>query len=227
MRIVCISDTHTSHKKPFGDNGEYLPEGDILLCAGDITNIGDPWDVFNFANSFTKTNFKHKITIAGNHDFCFERQKLLVKDMLEKSGWTYLQDEEVVVEGLKIYGSPWQPEFNNWAFNLPRGEKLKRVWDNIPLDSDIVITHGPPHGILDFVHYDKIHVGCEELLPKILEVKPKLHLFGHIHETYGVFRDKDITFVNASICNLKYQPINRPIVFDINTTTGLLEEVII
>lgn len=226
MRLVCISDTHALHRAAFGrEKPDTLPEGDILLCAGDITNVGDVRDVYNFGEYFKKTNFKHKITIAGNHDFCFENQRLHAQELLNIAGWTYLHDNEVVIDGLKFYGSPWQPEFCNWAFNLPRGERLARVWDNIPLDTDVLITHGPPHGILDFTCYDKLHVGCEELLPRVMKIKPMLHLFGHIHETHGVHIENGTTYVNASICTLKYAPTNKPIVFDFDVITGELNEV--
>lgn len=223
MRIVCISDTHALHKSAFGlDKPIRLPLGDVLVCAGDITDVGDIWDIHNFAEYFKDIEFKAKITIAGNHDFCFERQRLLAKENLEKSGWIYLQDEEVVIDGVKFYGSPWQPEFCDWAFNLPRGEKLARVWDNIPLDTDVLITHGPPWGILDWVLPNREQVGCEELLKAVYKVKPMLHVFGHIHEARGLEEHDGITFCNASICTVDYKPSNKPFVFDFDPITGNL-----
>lgn len=211
-----------------------IPDGDIILHGGDIMNSGyDPVDIFNFLDWYGALPHKHKVFIAGNHDRYFENHSELARDIIKKKNGamrkgkiTYLEDSEVVIDGIKIYGSPWQPEFCNWAFNLDRGPDLKRVWDNIPLDTDVLITHGPPHGILDLVQYDKIHVGCEELLAKVFEVKPMIHLFGHIHETYGVHHEQDIAFVNASICNLRYNPINKPIVFDFDPITSVLTEVV-
>ena len=93
----------------------------------------------------------------------------------------YLCDESLTLDGVKFYGSPWQPRFFDWAFNKDRGAPLKAIWDKIPLDTDVLITHGPPHGILDLT-FDKIKAGCEELLLAVQRIKPKVHVFGHIHE---------------------------------------------
>lgn len=224
MRLVCISDTHSLEWKMTSE----VPDGDILLHAGDIMNSGyDSTNIIDFCRWYSAFPHKHKIFIAGNHDRMFERNPELARGIVSNyPNITYLQDESVTVEGLKIYGSPWQPEFCNWAFNLDRGADLKRVWDKIPEDTDVLITHGPPMGILDLVQYDKIHVGCEELLPRIKKIKPMLHLFGHIHETYGVFVEDETTYVNASICTLRYDPINKPIVFDYHPEIKSLIEII-
>ena len=221
FRIVCISDTHTLH-----DRIE-VPEGDILLHAGDIMNSGyDSFDVFAFCNWYDSLPHKHKIFIAGNHDRFFENYPDKIPGILEKyPNILYLQDKEVVVEGIKIYGSPWQPAFCSWAFNLSRGEELKKVWNKIPDDTDLLITHGPPFGILDKTIYTNENAGCEELLPVVKKIKPILHLFGHIHEGYGVSVENDITFVNASVCTLKYNPSNPAIVFDLDLETKTLIQV--
>jgi len=92
----------------------------------------------------------------------------------------------VIIEGVKFYGSPWQPRFFDWAFNLDRGEEIKKKWDLIPMDTDVLITHGPPYGILDLTHEGE-KVGCEELMKAVLRVQPKIHIFGHIHEAYGEY----------------------------------------
>lgn len=212
MRIVAISDTHALHQQAFSNIA--LPEGDVLVHAGDLTNVGDFRDVESFAEFFAEVDYKHKIIIAGNHDFCFEREKLLAKSYLEKTGWHYLQDQEIVLDGVKFYGSPWQPEFFDWAFNLPRGERLAHVWAAIPDDTDVLITHGPAYGILDRVLPHKTSVGCEELLKRINQIKPKIHIFGHIHEDYGIKKVGETTFVNASICDPNYKPQNQPLVID-------------
>jgi len=232
MRIVCISDTHTLQDNMTAD----IPEGDVLLHAGDVMNSGyDASDIFYFLDWFGALPHKHKIFIAGNHDRLFENDPKAVKDIIDKKNGvlksskkkkiTYLEDSEIVIDGVKFYGSPYQPEFCNWAFNVNRGPDIKRVWDKIPLDTDVLITHGPPYGILDWTEYDRLNVGCEMLMPKILEVKPKIHLFGHIHEAYGVKVVDDTTFVNASICTLRYRPINKPIVFDYHPENKLVVEV--
>jgi Icc-related predicted phosphoesterase len=117
----------------------------------------------------------------------------------------YLQDQSVIIEGLKFYGSPWQPTFHNWAFNKDRGEKIKTEWDKIPSDTDVLITHGPPFGILDKT-VDNEKVGCEELLLAVNRIKPKIHIFGHIHENYGEIKLNGTHFINPSSCDYNYIP---------------------
>ena len=148
----------------------------------------------------------YKVVVAGNHDFLFEQDRE-ARTLLTHA--TYLEDEERVVHGLRIYGSPWQPRFFNWAFNLDRGEPLRRIWERIPQGIDILLTHGPPHGILD-VTVRGLRVGCEELAAALPRVRPRLHVFGHIHESYGQLVRDGTHFVNASTCNLQYQPIHAP-----------------
>jgi len=127
---------------------------------------------------------------------------------------TYLEDSEVTVKGIRIYGSPWQPEFCDWAFNMICGDECKKIWKLIPRGIDVLLTHGPPYG-----HGDKtfsgVRTGCEELLHTIQRTKPAVHIFGHIHEGYGISQDNGVYFINASICTLKYQPTQLPIVFDV------------
>jgi len=136
---------------------------------------------------------------------------------------TYLDDEGYEYMGLKFWGSPIQPWFHDWAFNRLRGEKIKAHWDLIPLDTDILITHGPPRGLGDrilptFERYNENpNVGCDDLLAKVLEVKPKVNVFGHIHEGYCEYTHPVVEkrFINASSLNANYEPINAPIIIDI------------
>jgi Icc-related predicted phosphoesterase len=209
MRIVCISDTHGIH-----DRMEHqIPEGDILLHAGDLTLRGNLEDLASVNDFFESLPHPHKIFIPGNHDWCFEREEKEARNLMTSA--TCLIDEGIEIDGVKIWGSPWQPEFHAWAFNLPRGRKLKEAWDKIPDDSDIVITHGPPRGILDLCS-DGAREGCDDLRDRIAQIQPKLHLFGHIHEGYGLEIHDETTHINASICDLGYRPINAPVVFEIN-----------
>jgi Icc-related predicted phosphoesterase len=209
MKIVLISDTHRYHKQV------NVPEGDVLIHAGDISGRGSLSDVGSFATWFNELPHQHKILIAGNHDFCFENElRVGAIDMLG-GNVNYLEDSEVIIDGIKFYGSPWQPEFCNWAFNLPRGEALKEKWDQIPDDTDVLITHGPPCGFGDFTMIDQIEVGCKELRKALDRVKPKIHVFGHIHEGYGEFEYNGIKLYNASVCNFNYEPINAPFVVNI------------
>lgn len=133
---------------------------------------------------------------------------------------TYLEDAEALAFGLKVYGSPWQPRFNRWAFNLQRGRALLDKWDRIPADTDVLLTHTPPVGHGDLCARQR-HVGCVELLSVVQNrVRPRYHVFGHIHEGYGVTTDGQTVFVNAAICNIKYSPVNPPVVFDLPLPEG-------
>lgn len=206
MRLVLLSDTHGRHHKI-----PVIPEGDILLHAGDITVHGSLADVEHFNGWLGKLPHKHKVVIAGNHDFCFEKQLAEAKARITNAH--YLQDETLELEGLKIYGSPWQPRFCDWAFNVDRGPKLAAIWARIPEDTDILLTHGPPLGQGDLTSR-KQRVGCADLKKRLEEIHPRLHLFGHIHEGYGITKDEHTTYVNGCIVNLRNEPVNSPLVFD-------------
>lgn len=218
MKIVCISDTHNQHRKVL------VPDGDVLIHAGDMTMRGSLREIQAFSIWLRNQPHKHKIVVAGNHDFGFELTPYLAKASL--LGWSdgnvhYLENEEVVIDGVKFYGSPQQPEFNNWAFGSPRnGMGLKSSWSAVPSDIDVLVTHTPPHKILDLCPdinskiASWVNVGCEALRLEIDRIKPKLHVFGHIHEGYGQIVEEDTIFVNASICTARYNPTNQPIVVD-------------
>jgi predicted phosphodiesterase len=208
----------------------FLPGGDILLCAGDISSRGYTHELEDFFEWYDGiNNYDHKIFISGNHDFGFQDNPDKIKGLL--TGYKtidYLQDEYMGIQDgdepeLKIWGSPWQPEFHNWAFNLPRGEKIKEKWDLIPNDVDILITHGPAFGKLDYVSYNRINVGCEELLKKIEEVKPKLHISGHIHEGFGYIFNGETHFFNAAVLNDRYEFRNKPMTIDWDSETNTIE----
>lgn len=206
MKIVCISDTHGKHRDLI------LPEGDMLLHAGDITLRGEFDILEDFNNWLGEQNFKHKVVICGNHDFCFEQENKKSRKIM--TNCTYLQDEFIEIEGLKIYGSPQTPWFHNWAFNQYRGIEIRKYWAKIPKDTNILITHGPPVGIFDRSARTGENVGCQDLYDEIYHRLDslKLHVFGHIHEDGGKQKKskvkKDLTFVNASCLNLVYEPIN-------------------
>lgn len=199
MTILHISDTHTYHDLL------NIPSGiDMIIHSGDCSNPRDPYnnesEVREFIDWYKEIKVKHKIYVAGNHDTSIERGLVTKKDF-EDAGIIYLENESVVIEGIKIFGSPHTPNFGNWAFMKER-TKLERFW-RLAIDEDvnIVVTHGPPKGILD-KSYDRENnmeaCGDKSLLNRILEVQPTYSLFGHIHNT------KDI--VNAgiqklSVCN--------------------------
>lgn len=206
LRVVCISDTHGLHDQVD------IPGGDILIHAGDLTHHGALQDVQSFNDFLGRLPHPHKVVIAGNHDFAFERQPQAARSLL--TAGTYLQDSEAAVAGLRIYGSPWQPWFCDWAFNLQRGPEIRAMWERIPAGIDILVTHGPPAG-----HGDRTaggrHAGCADLLEAIRRVGPRWHIFGHIHEGYGVTREGPTTCVNASLCDVDYRLANAPVVVEI------------
>jgi len=207
MKFVAISDTHGQHKSlP-------LPEADVIIHAGDISSRGREQEVVDFLSWFKDLHFKYKIFIAGNHDFLFEQNPERIREILPPE-IIYLNDNEVNIEGVKIWGSPITPWFHDWAFNRRRGEQISQHWNLIPEAVDIVLTHGPVYGILDKTIYGE-YVGCEDLLKTINAVKPKFHVCGHIHESYGKIPFGGTTFINASVLNHRYQRVNQPITFEL------------
>jgi Icc-related predicted phosphoesterase len=228
LRITLISDTHTKHRQLEG----FLPGGDLLIHAGDLMNSGyAPSEAIEFMNWFeSQSQYDKKVFIAGNHDRLFENEPSFIQQLLgERPTIDYLQDETLALydmdedRSLKFYGSPWQPEFYNWAFNLPRnGEELKAKWAAIPDYTEILITHGPAQGYLDTSGppYNEPNLGCELLTKRIKEVKPKIHVCGHIHGGYGYMFDGDTHFFNASILNERYEFRNKPMTFDWDRDTN-------
>ena len=224
MIITVISDTHGKHNEITQD----LPGGDLLLHAGDISSMGYQHEVQQFCKWFNNVeNYGHKIFIAGNHDWGFQNNVEKIMEIVNSyKTVTYIQDETVSVgddkKMVNVYGSPWQPEFYNWAFNLPKnGDELAAKWDAIPDNTDILITHGPAFGVLDTVSgkmWDNL--GCQLLTDKIKTIKPKIHLCGHIHSGYGYFFDGDTHFLNASVLNEAYQYTNEPLTFEWNPDTN-------
>jgi len=186
----------------------------VLLHAGDLSYRGDKKEIEDFLDWFSKLPFQHKIFIAGNHDFLFEKEKPAAIKKLVPDSICYLKDEAVTINGLKIWGSPYTPWFFRWAFNKKRGGPLEKHWQGIPADTDILLTHGPAYGVLDMLVNEQ-HAGDKDLLKKILEVKPKVHVFGHIHESYGMVKRHGIKFLNACLVNEAYELVNKPLVFDL------------
>ena len=208
MKIWHISDTHTYHDLLT------VPEGiDMVIFSGDCSNPRDAYEnepeVRNFIHWFKTLPIKHKIFVAGNHDTSIERGLVTWEDF-EAYNIIYLENEHITIEGVKIFGSPLTPSFGNgWAFNKPR-HKLDRIWSNIiDTDVDIIVSHGPPKGILD-LGIDRRHTmefcGCKSLWNVIKSINPKLVLFGHIHNCDGVINagtrtvdGLDTIFSNGSV----------------------------
>jgi len=224
MKITLISDTHNKHKFVTND----LPGGDLLIHAGDISSMGYEHEIREFCKWFNNIdNYTHKVFIAGNHDWGFQNNLEIVKEILDfYENITYLQDNSTLLgeDMVSVYGSPWQPEFYNWAFNLPRqGVELKEKWDNIPNNTDILITHGPAYGYVDKVIGRTENLGCELLTERIKELKPKIHVCGHIHTGYGYTFDGDTHYINASVLNESYVYYNKPLTIEWNPKTNEIE----
>jgi predicted phosphodiesterase len=209
MKITCISDTHNKHNHI---PTQYLSGGDCIIHAGDVSGRGTRTEIENFLWWFDKLPYTHKILISGNHDFFFEEApEYEIEAVLAKfPSITYLNDSGVEIEGLKIWGSPVQPWFYNWAFNR-KGTDICKHWDLIPLDTDILITHGPAKGYLDLTLHGDV-TGCPYLLEKISEMTNlKLFVHGHIHEAYGrVDFPNGGVFLNASVLDARYVIKNLP-----------------
>ncbi len=192
MRIVAVADTHT-----FEADLGVIPAGDVFVHAGDLLRGGSLAELAPVAAWIRSLPHRHKIVVAGNHDACFETRRAAAKACALLEGVTYLQDSGVTLDGVRFWGSPWQPAYNDWAFNLPRGAPLAAKWAEIPDALDVLITHGPPQG-----HGDRGPVegreGCEDLRRRVREVEPLLHLFGHIHQDGGVTREGATTFANVT-----------------------------
>ena len=229
--ITFISDTHGKHNQLNKD----LPGGDILIHSGDFMNAGydfeEATDFLEWFNSID--NYTDKIFIAGNHDRLFENIPNWVEKTLPNYPTIdYLQDEEWVdyndgpngdtpEDNIRIYGSPWQPEFYSWAFNLPRqGDEMKAKWDAIPTNIDILVTHGPPYGYLDTPGGRSIRVGCEMLRYRVDEIKPKIHVFGHIHGSAGYYFNGHTHFINASVLDERYTYQNTPLTMEWDNITN-------
>lgn len=209
MRIVCISDTHNQLSRI------KIPDGDMLIHAGDLTMRGTIREVVRELRILADLPHRNKVLIAGNHDWLFACNSPLAKSLT--SEFIYLENSLASVNGVKIYGSPIQPRFGDWAFNKSRGHDIAQYWDRIDPSTEILVTHGPPMGYGDTVGTGDL-VGCSDLTQAIGRIKPKYHIFGHIHCGYGIYAGRGdclyTTFINASCLNEKYEPENTPLIID-------------
>jgi Icc-related predicted phosphoesterase len=217
MKLCIISDTHNKHKH-LGN----LPEADIIIHCGDMTSVGKEHEIRNFFKWFSGlTQYKHRICIAGNHDWLFERSGSFARGLVP-SNVIYLEDNGVEIEGLKFYGTPVQKIFYNWAFNRPE-EKLAKYYAAIPDDTDILITHNPPYMIGDLVPSHGTNEGSPSLYKEVTErVKPLISTFGHIHEGRGIYVGNNTTFINASNLDDNYDCVYNPIVVEIDENRNIL-----
>jgi hypothetical protein len=254
--ITAISDTHNKHKQLNGKlpGGDILIHSGDISSLGRKHEVQSFVEWFNGINNYT-----HKIFIAGNHDMSFDREILLRNKLAHfegrnvndydtscsegKPAWLeellgihlhpnvyYLENSSIDIEGLKIWGSPYSPTFGyGWGFNVDRGYDAAQIWNQIPLDTDIVITHSPIYGYNDRTSNTNENVGCADLYHRLHEVKPHLHFAGHIHEGYGwgtiPYKDEwgDIYTFNGSTCNLRYEAIQDPIKFNYDFVSREIE----
>ena len=207
MKITLISDTHGLH------HDLKLPEADMIIHAGDFCEQGDIEEVYDFMDWYAELDYEHKILIAGNHDFIAEENPATFGRLLPPDVH-YLNDSEVVINGLLFWGSPVQPDLIGWAFGRHRGHDIQAHWDLIPPETDVLITHSPPYGILDESSSGQI-LGCEGLLSQVSICKPLVHVFGHIHASYGEEHDGDTHFINASNMKTGVGLVNAPVIIDI------------
>jgi predicted phosphodiesterase len=210
MRLVCISDTHGLHRRM-----PEVPDGDVLIHAGDCLGQGTLANVEDLNDWLGTLPHRHKIVIAGNHDWAFKETPDLAVDALTNA--IYLEDSGVIIDGVRFWGSPWTPTFMDWAFMLDRGQPLHNKWQQIPDNTDVLITHGPPKNVGDEVNlgFKCQNVGCVDLLHRLAQLHLKAHIFGHIHEGYGQYDHGEATLINASTCTPRYAPTNTPIVLDL------------
>ncbi|MDR1738345.1 MAG: metallophosphatase domain-containing protein [Candidatus Symbiothrix sp.] len=216
-KLLFLSDTHTQHRQL-----QNLPEADIVVFGGDIegrnfrrSNEEAEHNVLDFVDWFCGLNYRHKIFIAGNHDLYFADKTVGEVVQLLPENVHYLCDSGVEICGIKFWGSPVSPVFHNyWAFTETRGKEIARHWALIPKDTDVLITHCPPFGILDLTENGE-HIGCVDLLKTVQEIKSRYHLFGHVHESYGIEQQGETTFINGSVLNKKYQLANRSVMIEI------------
>jgi len=201
LRIVITSDTHGLHRQIAA-----LPEGDVLVHAGDFMNSGyDPEDIWSFNRWLGQHPFESRIVIGGNHDRYFQNSPEQARALITNA--TYLENTGVTISGVSFWGSPYTPEFLNWAFMYSRGTAAERYWNQIPAGLDVLVTHGPPLGILDQVEPGGEHLGCVELLHAVEAKKPRVHIFGHIHGGAGIADNGTTQFVNAAYLNEAYRPL--------------------
>lgn len=206
MKFVAISDTHGEHRNLI------LPKGDVIIHAGDFCGYGKDGEVYDFLDWYATLDFETKILIGGNHDFFAAEQSKEFNKILPRE-ITYLNDSGISIKGVMVWGSPVQPDLEGWAFGKKRGREMKKYWDLIPDDVEILVTHTPPYGILDKSRQG-VSLGCEELTKRLEILQVKIHIFGHIHHSYGQLKDKKTKFINASNINSSKGLVNEPITFE-------------
>lgn len=219
MRLVCISDTHNYHAKL------QIPDGDILIHAGDFSNHGKPKEVASFCNWFAQQPHKYKIAVTGNHDLSLDCSHInanlacqsIVRDYMMEDKFAFFTHNALAIEGVQFFFSSFTPTYGNWAFMLT-DDALALKWAQIPAETQVLVTHGPPKGILDSYEMDGVTVQCgsASLLQRVqLLNNLKLHVFGHIHESHGKLMQNGVQFANVAICDRENVFVNNATVIDL------------
>jgi Icc-related predicted phosphoesterase len=225
MKILFISDTHNRHEEII------IPKGtDLIICCGDEANSSNPHinegECHRFFGWFLSLDIEHKVFVPGNHSTAIQAGLVTREDY---PSVTFLIHQLATIEGINIFGSPYTPSFGiSWAY-MKNTNRMQQVWESVPL-CDILITHGPPKGILDICE-DKakggrfVHVGCKSLLNKVQQLRPAVHAFGHIHDepdcyNYGALQRDGMTFINASSSVNKDSRFNQGIAYDYSLTSA-------
>jgi Icc-related predicted phosphoesterase len=202
MKLLHLSDTHSQHRSLTD-----LPPADVIVHSGDVSFAGKGEEVMDFVEWFGGLDYKYKIFIAGNHDFCLEgKAKERIQQLLPQSCF-YLYASGVELEGLRFWGIPYFMSYEMLT------ERYLQALDSIPCNTDVLITHRPPRNILD--KSGNTHYGCLDLLQKVMQINPKYHLFGHIHDACGIQPSANTTFINASVLNGQYLLVNKPVELEV------------
>lgn len=207
VRLVLLSDTHLLHRSID------VPSADILIHAGDFTMFSESLHAtIDFNAWLGELPHCHKIVVPGNHEFFLEADSVKRSQL---SNATLLINEGIEIEGLRIWGSP----LYGGAFGLSSTADRRGLYAQIPKDTDLLITHGPPYGILDSTPPDSsVHSGCQELLDAVMRIEPKLHVFGHVHAAHGIFETSQTVFVNAAMLGIDGDLEQSPIVLQMSAT---------
>jgi len=211
VKIICISDTHGDHESVS------LPDGDVLVHAGDITAHGSRDDFLAFVEWFSNQPHTHKIFIGGNHDAYLEQHPDTVQAVAKENDVIYLNDSGVELNQIRFWGSPITPRFHDWSFMRDEPE-IQEHWQKIPDNTQFLITHGPVWGVMDEVVRSPVlteHTGCPSLAERVKQIKPDYHVFGHIHEGYGKLTQDGTHYLNVSTMNMHYVIHNDPVIVEI------------
>lgn len=211
MPSLCIiSDTHRKHREVT------IPDCDILIHCGDFCSFqrSDLQTLDDADAWFAESPATHVVCVGGNHDFPLQSREFRFAHAL------FLEDALAVVAGLTIYGSPWCPDLSGFAYYATSDQLLER-WRQIPAGIDVLITHTPPFGILDLPTSGTVNLGCRHLREELKRIRPKLHVFGHVHASHGMNKTPDTDYINAAIVGgQNFEVRHTPTVIEFGSAAG-------